>query len=76
MAVPVGGPHGLGGFGDVGEARLNFKRMVTGMARLKEISEKVVGDHLNIERYVKELTDVCREMFMDSGSIFEQEHLR
>ena len=50
--------------------------MVKGMTRLKEISENVVADQLNIERYVKELTDVCREMFMASGSMFEQEHLR
>ena len=41
MAGPVGGPPGLGGFGDVGEARLNFNRMVKGMTRLKEISENV-----------------------------------
>ena len=27
MAGPVGGPPGLGGFGDVGEARMNFNRM-------------------------------------------------
>ena len=36
----------------------------------------MLGDQLNIERYVKELTGVCREMFMPSGSMFEQEHLR
>ncbi len=62
--------------GDVGEARFNFNRMVKGMARLKDISEHVLGDQLNIERYVKELTDFCREMFRASGSMFEQEHLR
>ena len=73
-----GSPPGLatGGFGDVGEARFNFNRMVRGMTRLKEISENVVGDQLNTEKYVKELTDVVREMFMASGSMFEQEHLR
>ena len=60
----------------MGEARINFNRMVRGMSRLKEISEYVVGDQLNTEKYVKELTDVCREMFMASGSMFEQEHLR
>ena len=76
MAGPTGGPPGLGGFGDVGEARLNFNRMVRGMARLKEISENVFSDQLNIEKCVKELTDVTREMFMASGSMFEQEHLR
>ena len=76
MAGPVGGPPGLGGFGDVGEARLNFNRMVKGMTRLKEISENVETDQLNIEKYVKELTNVCKEMFMAAGSMFEQEHLR
>ncbi len=34
----------MGGFGDVGEARLNFNRMVRGMARLKEILENVLRD--------------------------------
>ena len=73
-----GSPPGLatGGFGDVGEARMNFDKMVRGMARLKEISDNVLGDQLNTERYVKELTDVVREMFMASGSMFQQEHLR
>ena len=75
MAGPVGGPPGLGGFGDVGEARLNFNRMVKGMTRLKEISENVETDQLIIEKYVKELTNVCKEMFMAAGSMFEQEHL-
>ena len=46
------------------------------MTRLREISENVSADQLNIEKYVKELTDVVREMFMASGSMFEQEHLR
>ena len=55
---------------------MNLSTMVRGMARLKEISENVVGDQLNTEKYVKELTDVVREMFMASGSMFEQEHLR
>ncbi len=59
----------------MGEARINFNRMVRGMSRLKETSENVLGDQMNIEKYVKELADVCREMFMASGSMFEQEHL-
>ncbi len=71
-----GVPPGLGGFGEVVEAELNFNRMVKGMAMLKEISEYVVADQLNIERYVNELTYVVREMFMASGSMFQQEHLR
>ena len=69
MAGQVGGPPGLGGFGEVGEARINFNRMVRGMSRLKEISENVVGDQLNTEKDVKELTDVCREMLMASGGL-------
>ncbi len=60
----------------MGEARLNFNRMVRGMSSMKEISENVLGDQLNIEGYVKELTDVCKEMFMGSCSMFEQERLR
>ena len=69
-------PPGLGGFGDVGEARMNFNRMSQGMHRLKEISENVEADQLNIEKYVKELTDVVREMFMSTGSMFQQESMR
>ncbi len=76
MAGPTGGPPSLGGFEDVGKARLNFNHMVRGMARLEEISETVVPYQLNIEKYVKELTDVTREMFMASGCMFEREHLR
>ena len=76
MAGPTGGPPGLGGFGDVGEARLNFNRMAKGMMRLKQISENVQTDQLNIEKYVKELTNVVREMFLSTGSMFQQEHLR
>ena len=55
---------------------MNFNRMVKGMARLKEIAENVETDQLNIEKYVKELTNVCQEMFMSVGSMFQQEHLR
>ena len=76
MAGPTGGPPGLEGFGEVGEARMNFNRMVKGMARLREIAENVETDQLNIEKYVKELTNVCQEMFMSVGSMFQQEHLR
>ncbi len=35
----VEGPPGFGGFGEVGEAKLNFQRMVRGMTRLKEVGE-------------------------------------
>ena len=53
-------PPGLDGFGDVGEARLNFNRMSQGMRRLKEISEHVEADNCNPEMYIKKLTDVVR----------------
>ena len=69
-------PPGLDGFGDVGEARLNFNRMSQGMHRLKEIAENVESDQLNIEKYVKELTTVVREMFLSTGSMFQQENVR
>ncbi len=46
------------------------------MERLKLISENVENDQLNIERYVKERTTVCKDMFRATGAIFEQEHLR
>ena len=76
MGGEVQGPPGLGGFGEVGEAKLNFHKMVKGMSRMKEISENVAGDQLNVEKYVKELSDVCVEMFRATGAMFEQEHLR
>ena len=72
----VGVPPGLGGFGKVGEENLNFHKMVKGMSRMKEISENIAGDRLNVERYAKELSDVFVEMFRAAGSMFEQEHLR
>ena len=76
MAGPTGGPPGLEGFGEVGEARINFNRMSKGMARLQEISENVEADQLNVELYVKELTNVVKEMFLSTGSMFQQELLR
>ncbi len=39
-------------------ATLNFQRMVRGMTRLREISENAAEDQLNVENYVKELSDV------------------
>ena len=71
-------PPGLGarGFGDVGQTCLNFNKMVAGMNSLKEISDRVDGDHLNVDTYVKELTDLKTEMFRAVGAMFEQEHVR
>jgi hypothetical protein len=50
--------------------------MVQGMTRLMEISDNVAGDQLNVEKYVKELSDVGAEMFRETGCLFDQEHLR
>ena len=69
-------PPGLGGFGDVGEARMNFNRMSQGMHRLKEISENVEADNCNPGMCIKELTDTVREVFMSTGSMFQQEDRR
>jgi hypothetical protein len=44
--------------------------------RLKEIGENVEQDTVNSERYIKELSKVCRVMFRVFGAVFEQEHLR
>jgi hypothetical protein len=55
---------------------MNFNRMSQGMHRLKEIAENVESDQLNIEKYVKELTTVVREMFLSTGSMFQQENVR
>ncbi len=76
--VGVGISLGLAGtgFGEVGESRANFNRRVKGMTRLREISENVAGDELNVEKYVKDLSDVCTEMFRATGCKFEQEHPR
>ncbi len=69
----VGVPSGLAGagFGEVGEARANFNRMVKGRTRLKEVWEKVARDQLNVARYVKELSDVCSA----TRCMFKQEHI-
>ncbi len=40
-----------------------------------QIEENVENDQLTIERYVKELTTVCREMIKAARVMFEQEHL-
>ncbi len=71
-------PPGLvaGGFGDVGQARVCFSRMSAGTDRLSQIEENVENDQLDIDKYVKELTSVCREMFKATGTMFEQDHLR
>ena len=76
ISEKMASPPGLGGFGDVGEARLNFNRMSQGMHKLKEICENVEEGPMNIETYVRELTDAVREMFLSTGSMFQQEDRR
>ena len=77
MAGPVGGPPGLDGFGDVGQARLNFNRMSAGMVKLKEIADNVETDpNINTEEFVKNLAEVVREMFLSTGSMLQQEYMR
>ncbi len=70
------GPPGLGGFGDVGQPPVNYQEIVKGMKRLKDIETHMEADAINVERYVKELPNVCRVMFRATGAMFEQEHLR
>ncbi len=46
--------------------------MVKGMTRLQEISENAAGDQLKVEKYVKELSNVCAEMFRATGCMFRR----
>ncbi len=41
------------------------------MGRLTQTEENVENDQLNIKKYVKELTSVCREMFKATGAMFD-----
>ncbi len=69
-----GGPPGLGGgaggFGDVGQAAVNYQELVRGMKRLKDIENNVEMDAINMEKYVKELSKVYWDMFWASAAIF------
>ncbi len=49
--------------------------MAVGMARLQEIEQNVECDAVNSEKYIKELSKVCVEMFRATGVMFEQENL-
>ena len=76
-----GSPPGLGGgvgggFGDVGEAAFNYQEMVKGMKRFNDIENNVETDPINMEKYVKELSKVCWDMFRATGAMLEREHLR
>ena len=73
----MAGPPGVDGFGDVGQARMNFNRMSQGMVKLQVIADTVDTEvNINTEQFVKELAEVVREMFMSTGSMFQQEYMR
>ncbi len=46
------------------------------MKRLEDIENDVEADSINMEKYVKELSKVCWDMFRATGAMFEQENLR
>ena len=46
------------------------------MRRLKDIENNVETDSINTEKYVKDLSKVCWDMFRATGAMFEQGHLR
>ncbi len=60
---PPPGLGGVGGFGDVAQARLRYEQMLKGMPRLRDIEENVEHDAVNSEKYIRELSRVCWEMF-------------
>ncbi len=61
-----------GGFGDVGQARVNYEEMVKGTRRLNDIESNVETDLLVTDECVKELSKVRWDMFRASGAMFEQ----
>ncbi len=60
----------------MGPAEVNYKEMVRGMKRFKDIENNMATDSINMEKYVKELSKVCWDMSRTTGAMFEQEHLR
>ncbi len=66
----------MGGFGDVGEAGFCYNKMAAGMARLQQIEQNVEHDAVKSEKYIKELSKVCWEMFRATGAMFEREDVR
>ncbi len=77
MRGGVGAPPGLihGGFGEIGEVRLSFNKMVARLSRVKDISDNVEADNMNTEKNVKELGMVFVEVFKASGAMLQQERL-
>jgi hypothetical protein len=45
-------------------------------ASQRQIDDNVEQDTISSEKYMKELSKVCWEMFRATGAMFEQEHLR
>ncbi len=72
---PPGFGGGAGGFGDVGQAVVNYQGMDRGM-RLKDIENNVEMNAINMAKYVRELSKVRWDMFRATGAMFEQEHVR
>ncbi len=69
-------PLVLSGLGDVGQAAVNYQGMVKGMWKLKDLEAHAEVDAINIERYLRDLSKVCWDMFRATGAMSEQEHLR
>ncbi len=77
MAGGAGVPPGIvGGFGDVGEAKFCYNKMVASMAGLQEIEQSLEHDAVNSEKYIRKSSNICWGMFRATGAMFEQEHLR
>ncbi len=75
MAGP-GGPPGLGGFGEVGEAAVWLQTIAKTMKPLGEIRDNVEADSVDVEHYVKGLAVVTTDLTKACRRMFEQEHLR
>ncbi len=66
----------VGGFGDVSEARFCYNKIAAGMASRQHIEQNVDHDAVNSEKFIKEWSKVCWEMFRAMEAMFEQEHSR
>ncbi len=73
---PPGFGGGAGAFGDIGQATVNEQEMARGMKWLKYIESNGETDAISMEKYVKELSNVCWDVFRATGTMFEQEHVR
>ncbi len=50
--------------------------MVSGMARLQESEQDVEHHAVNSEKYIRELFQVCWDVFRATVAMFEHQHLR